>query len=247
MYKIIWEVVHGDKNGRKLWFPTANVILTQWQWEDAVYCLNIEVEWKLYSWVGTYQPKKWLFESHIFDFDSEIYGTEISIYIKSKIRDNRKFGSFEELISQIQKDTLVARKRHHRVLTAGSFDVTHPGHTHYLSEAKKYGEKLITIIATDENIEKIKWQQTQHKLSVRMNDVEKLWISNIVVAGSNSDPLRWIQEYKPHSICLWYDQRWPFVEKIEKELQYLNIGCQIIRIDPLKPEIYKSSLLKAKK
>lgn len=247
MYKIIWTVVDGDKNGRKFWFPTANIQLTQWSWEDAVYCLNIEVAWKIYPWVGTYQPWKWVFESHIFDFDNDIYGEEISVYIKSRIRANRKFEDFEALISQIKKDSLIAQEKHHRVLTAGSFDVTHPGHKYYLSEARKYGEELITIVATDENIEKIKWQQTHNKLTNRMQDVQGLWISDTVIAWSNTDPLRWIQEYAPDSICLWYDQRWPFVEKIENELHYLQLQSQIIRINPLNPEVYKSSLLKAKK
>jgi len=247
MYKISGIVIDGDKNGRKLWFPTANIVLETEHIENATFCVNIEIDNMLYRWVWVYLLFKKIFEVNIFDFSKNIYGENISIYIKSKIRDNRKFESHEELSQQISQDVEYARNKEHTVLTSGSFDVIHPGHSYYLSEAQKYGEILITIVATDENIERIKWHITYHKLSQRISDIQALHISDAVIAGSNTDPLRWLQEYKPDSICLWYDQRGPFVEKIEKELSYLWLQTQIIRISPHKPEIYKSSLLKAKK
>jgi hypothetical protein len=56
--------------------------------------------------------------------------------------------------------------------------------------------------------------------------------------------MQWIQKYAPTSICLWYDQRWPFVDKLESEIAKLWLDTQIIRIDPHHPEKFKSSLLK---
>lgn len=246
MYKIVWTVIHGKKNGRKIGFPTANISLENSNLSDAVYCLNIYLEGTIYRWVWTYLKSKSLFEAHIFDFNKDIYGQEVSIYIKSEIRDNRKFNDFSELREQITKDVIRAQEKQHRVLTFWSFDVIHPGHSYYLTEARKYGEELITIIARDENIERIKWRKTQNSTKQRIQDIQGLWISDRVIAGSIENPMECLSEYKPDSICLWYDQRWPFVEKIQEELEKLELKTQIIRIEAHTPEIYKSSLLKQK-
>lgn len=246
MYKVVWTVIAGKQNGRKIWFPTVNVSLKNSDLEDAVYCLNISIENTVYRWVWTYLKSKSLFEAHIFDFDTDIYGQEVSIYIKSKIRNNRKFNDFNELQKQISEDVIIAQEKQHTVLTFWSFDVIHPGHKYYLTEARKYGEELITIVARDENIERIKWQKTHNSTNKRVEDIKKLWISNSVIAGSIKNPMNCLWEYTPDSICLWYDQRWPFVEKISKKLEELHLETQIIRIEPHEPEIYKSSLLKQK-
>jgi riboflavin kinase / FMN adenylyltransferase len=50
-----------------------------------------------------------LFEAHIFDFDTDIYGETISVSVLRKIRDNRKFESFAELKIQIDRDAADAR------------------------------------------------------------------------------------------------------------------------------------------
>lgn len=246
MYKIVWTVIHGKKNGRKIWFPTANIKLIDSYLKDAVYCLNIFINDVLYTGVWTHLKSKWLFEAHIFDFDRDIYGEEIFIYIKSQIRPNKKFNDFSELQEQIYRDAIVAQKKHHRVLTFWSFDVIHPGHSYYLSEAKKYGEELITIIARDQNIESIKWQKTHHPTEQRVQDIKDIWICDIVTAWSIAHPMSCIWKYSPNSICLWYDQRGPFVDKITVELQKLGLQAQIIRIEAHEPDIYKSSLLKQK-
>jgi riboflavin kinase/FMN adenylyltransferase len=48
-------------------------------------------------------------EVHLLDFDRDLYGQEVSVYFRDRIRDERKFRSVEELVRQIEKDVRYAR------------------------------------------------------------------------------------------------------------------------------------------
>jgi glycerol-3-phosphate cytidylyltransferase-like family protein len=76
--------------------------------------------------------------------------------------------------------------------------------------------------------------------------VKGFWICDSVIPGSRDNPMQWIESIKPEIVCLWYDQRGPFVDALEWEIIKLWLTTKIIRIDSLKPEIFKSSLLKKK-
>jgi FAD synthase len=66
-----------------------------------------------------------IFESHIFDFDGDLYGKNIEVVILYKIRENEKFENFEALKNQIQKDKEFAKKQTDTVMTFGTFDIFH--------------------------------------------------------------------------------------------------------------------------
>lgn len=66
-----------------------------------------------------------IFESHIFDFDGDLYGKNIEVVILYKIRENKKFVNFEELKNQIQKDKEFAKNQTGTVMTFGTFDIFH--------------------------------------------------------------------------------------------------------------------------
>jgi len=247
MYKkIIWEVIHGEKLGRKLGFPTANVSYTYNDIENSVFLLNVVIDNTIYAWMGSHMVAKWVFEAHIFDFDMDIYGKNIEIILLQKLRDNKKFDSLEELVSQIKKDKIVCEATEIKVLTFWSFDLVHEWHHHYLFESKKYGNHLTTVVASDENILKIKWNAPVHNVQERVNAISEIWLCNRVIAWSKNAPMQWIEKIKPDIICLWYDQRWPFVDLIENEIKKQWLQTSIVRIDALQPDIYKSSLLKKK-
>lgn len=243
MYKISWIVIHGDKKGRTLGFPTINLNFS-WNLDEATYALNVEYNNKIYKALGTFLKEKRRFEAHILDFDFDIYGQNVDIYILGKLRENKKFWNWEELKEQIQKDLVVRKKSKYTVLTFGSFDHLHAGHIYYLSQAKKYGDILITIVASDENIHKIKGHSPRYPQNERITTLENILITDKVIAGVNTNPLKWIQQFSPNSICLGYDQKWPFLEKLDDEIKRLWLQIQILRISSHCPEKYKSSLLK---
>ena len=125
MFAITGEVIHGKENGRKLGFPTANVKYDENIILPALGVYNTMVEYQGEHYVGAtsvgYNPTISLLnnrislEVHILDFDKDIYGEEISVYFISKIRDEMKFNSLEELKIQISKDEEMIRRQHEKI------------------------------------------------------------------------------------------------------------------------------------
>jgi len=110
-FAISGKVACGEQIGRKIGFPTANIaIKRKLSPVLGVYSVHIEHMSKIYTGVcnvgkrPTLGGTKPLLEVFIFDFDQEIYGDYLTIFFKQKCRDEKKFGSFDELKEQIQKD-----------------------------------------------------------------------------------------------------------------------------------------------
>ncbi|UXZ09403.1 bifunctional riboflavin kinase/FAD synthetase [Clostridium perfringens] len=106
------EVVSGKKIGRTINFPTANlknndeIILPK----IGVYYTNVEVNGEIYKGITsvgnnpTVNGKNTTVETHILNFDEDIYGKHIKLYFIRKIRNEKKFNSLEELKEQLIKD-----------------------------------------------------------------------------------------------------------------------------------------------
>ncbi|WP_391121377.1 riboflavin biosynthesis protein RibF [Psychrobacillus sp. L3] len=112
-------VIHGDKRGRTINFPTANVQPMEGQFipSTGVYAVKIQVQEHWYEGVCNvgYKPtfnnsedKKLSIEVHIIDFDQSIYGEEVIVHWYSRIRSEQKFNGIDALKEQIGKDKLVA-------------------------------------------------------------------------------------------------------------------------------------------
>ncbi|MBD7942651.1 MULTISPECIES: riboflavin biosynthesis protein RibF [Psychrobacillus] len=108
-------VVHGDKRGRTIDFPTANIQPKEGQFTPAigVYAVKIQVQEIWYEGVCNvgYKPtfnnpeeKKLSIEVHIINFDQSIYGEEVSVHWYKRIRAEQKFNGIDELKKQIGKD-----------------------------------------------------------------------------------------------------------------------------------------------
>jgi riboflavin kinase/FMN adenylyltransferase len=115
-YSIIGRVFHGDKRGRKLGFPTANVLLKRRVSPvSGVYVVKIDSVKGQYYGVANIGSRptivgvKQQLEVHIFDFCADIYGETIEVILLNKLRDEIKFASIERLTEQIQTDSEQAR------------------------------------------------------------------------------------------------------------------------------------------
>ncbi len=205
---IRWCVQQWNQIGQTIWYPTANIHLNKAMVSDWTYKINIIIEWEVYKWAWSANNKNNLFESHIFDFNENIYGREIEIIILEKIRENKKFKNIDELKRQITSDIQYIKEKRNHVLTFWTFDLVHEWHKYFLIEAKKYADILVTILATDTNIEKFKGKKPMYNIEERVSHIKELNISDIVVAGDESHPLKWINIYSPTIICLGYDQKW---------------------------------------
>jgi len=90
------------------------------------------------------------------------------------------------------------------VLTGGVFDIIHLGHIYTLTEAKKYGDILVVVIANDKFISK-KGRTPIHQQKYRAKLVEMLKPVDKVVLGGD-DPKKLVDEIKPDVIVYGYDQ-----------------------------------------
>lgn len=111
------KVVHGDKKGRTIGFPTANVLLKRCTAPvSGVFAVLVEVAGRWYPGVAnignrpTVNGQRSQLEVHVFDFDQTLYGEFISVRLLAKLRDEQRFASFERLKQQIENDAQQARE-----------------------------------------------------------------------------------------------------------------------------------------
>ncbi|WP_455235165.1 bifunctional riboflavin kinase/FAD synthetase [Thiogranum longum] len=117
-YRICGRVVPGQQRGRGIGFPTANIRLHR-----AVSPLKGVFAVKTYGLGAdplqgvanlgtrpTVDGEHWVLEVHLFDFASNIYGKYLDIEFCKKLRDEKKFESFEALKQQIEIDAEQARQ-----------------------------------------------------------------------------------------------------------------------------------------
>ncbi len=128
-----------------------------------------------------------------------------------------------------------------KVLAFGTFDILHPGHTYILTEAKKQGDHLTVIVARDATVQHVKGQQPLFNEQQRLKNLEKLHIADKIRLGNTGDKYQVIIDEDPDIIVLGYDQKF-FTDKLQ---DIVKKHVQIVRLEAFKPEIYKSSKLRA--
>ena len=118
IYTITGTVVHGRGIGKHVGTPTANIEVDEHATlpETGVYVAKILLDSQTYYGVTHVGMRPTLdndkavsIETHIFDFDNDIYGRTITIYLYKKIREVRKFNELSLLIEQVTTDRLSAR------------------------------------------------------------------------------------------------------------------------------------------
>ena len=125
-------------------------------------------------------------------------------------------------------------------MCAGTFDKIHPGHLYFLSEAKKYGDRLVVVVARDETSERMKGKKPLHNEKERLEAVRSLEIVDEAVLGKHGSIFNIVEEIKPNVICLGYDQK-VLKQDLEDELKKRNLKADVVRIGSYMPNLYKSS------
>jgi len=115
-YAVSGRVIPGAARGRKLGFPTANVEFMQELLPlPGVYVIDAVVGGVVRRGVAnvgfspTFGENSLAVEAHLLDFAGDLYGQEMTVRFRDRIRDERKFKSVEELVRQIEKDVAYAR------------------------------------------------------------------------------------------------------------------------------------------
>jgi len=111
-------VEHGDKRGREIGYPTANLAIESYlRPRFGIYAVTGRVLASGHTLTGAanigvrpqFAPPRELLEPHFFDFSGDLYGQEIEVAFRHFLRPEAKFDSIAELVEQMDRDCAQAR------------------------------------------------------------------------------------------------------------------------------------------
>ncbi len=120
-YGMCGRVAHGDKRGRTIGFPTANIYLHRKSsplygvYSVQLHSKHPQIGGRVVNGIAnvgqrpTVGGTRTLLEVHLFDFEADIYGAYVDVTFLQKIRDEHRFESFEALKAQIVRDVEQAK------------------------------------------------------------------------------------------------------------------------------------------
>ena len=118
-WHITGKVIKGNQKARLINFPTANIRpgnhITP---KKGVYCVNAIIKGERYRGIANFGERptvhgtNLLLEVHIFEFNKNIYGKELTVEFLTFIRLEKKYKNFKVLTNQIKKDVIKAKKYH---------------------------------------------------------------------------------------------------------------------------------------
>lgn len=118
-YRLSGTVVHGDKRGEEIGYPTANIKPVELRKiipKEGVYAVQVKLGDQSFGGMmnigrrPTFDGEGQTLEVNLFDFDSTIYGKTLQVKFIQRIRDEVKFGGIEELVNQLQEDERRAKE-----------------------------------------------------------------------------------------------------------------------------------------
>jgi len=109
------------------------------------------------------------------------------------------------------------------VLAGGVFDIIHPGHIHTLNAAKKLGDVLVVVVATDNTAVKMKKRKPLHTQDQRQELVNSLSMVDLCLIGQEEDIFKTVNHVRPQIIALGYDQT--------HQEKFITEGCKKIKLD----------------
>ena len=118
-----------------------------------------------------------------------------------------------------------------RVMATGVFDLLHPGHLYFLTEAKKLGDELIVVVARDQTARRLKHEPyvPEH---LRREMVESLKPVDRAILGSPTDIFATVVDVRPDIIVLGYNQQFNERE-VEAECERRGVTTKVIRLGAL--------------
>jgi len=143
--------------------------------------------------------------------DDEI-NSKIDVLIKKQLVNKDR-----KTLTEIGRDSLTI------VLAGGVFDIIHPGHIYTLDTAKKFGDVLVVVVATDNTAVKMKKRVPLHTQEQRQELVNSLSMVDLCLVGQEDDIFKTVKHVKPQIIALGYDQ-------VHQE-QFITEGCKKIGLD----------------
>ena len=115
-----------------------------------------------------------------------------------------------------------------KVMATGTFDLLLMGHIYYLREAKKLGDTLVVVVATDSTVQKLKHDPITPQ-EIRVNLIKELRMVDEAYLGHEDDMYTIVEEIKPDIIALGFDQIHDDAT-IKNELKKRKLNVKVLRL-----------------
>jgi riboflavin kinase/FMN adenylyltransferase len=116
-WSVVGEIIHGEKRGRELEFPTANMRLDPGcRLRHGIYAIRAVVDETTRPGVASFGRRPTfdngapLLETYLFDFSGDLYGKTVEIFFVSWIRGEERFASVDALVQRMREDERQARR-----------------------------------------------------------------------------------------------------------------------------------------
>ena len=126
------------------------------------------------------------------------------------------------------------------ILLFGTFDILHPGHQSLFQQARRYGDTVVTVIARDSTVKKLKKHSPFFTEKQRQKNLQKTHWANKVFLGDKKNYFKIIKKIKPDIICLGYDQKF-FIKDLKEKIGEWELKIKIVKLKSFHPKKYKSS------
>ncbi|MDA4113784.1 MAG: FAD synthase [Thaumarchaeota archaeon] len=138
--------------------------------------------------------------------------------------------------------TAEGRSRLSVVMIGGAFEIIHPGHLHTITEAKRFGDTLVVVVATDRTVSKNKGREPVTTQEWRVKLVAALREVDVALPGGQGSIYDTLEKVRPDVVALGYDQTHNPVD-IENEARRRGLELSVVRLTSPLPGVKTSKIV----
>jgi FAD synthetase len=121
-----------------------------------------------------------------------------------------------------------------KVMATGTFDLLHMGHIYFLREARKLGDSLIVVVATDATVRRLKHEPVTPQ-EIRLGLIKELKVVDEAYLGSEDDMYAIVRKVTPDIIALGFDQVHD-EQEIVRQLAARGLTARVVRLSKFEGE-----------
>jgi len=167
-------------------------------------------------------------------------GTSVAS-VRSAIREESARGLLKARAGSVEL-TRTGRRRLKVVMLGGAFEIIHPGHVHAVTEAKRLGNTLVVVVATDESVERNKGRPPATEQASRVALVSSLRQVDLAIPGNKGSIFDILAKVRPDVVALGYDQGHNG-EEIVREAARRGLKLRTARLSSPIPGVKTSKIL----
>jgi len=130
------------------------------------------------------------------------------------------------------------------VMLGGAFEIIHPGHIHTMAEARKLGDTLVAVVASDDTVRRNKGREPVTPQGWRVTLVSSVRAVDVALAGGSGSIYDTMERVRPDVVALGYDQKHNPAE-IEDEARRRGMKLTVVRLDSPIPGVKTSKIVKS--